>query len=338
MSGICAICLSEYDDPVCIPCGHIFCLDCLTSAVNRPGEVELTSKCPKCRNDFCLVTPDLALLPARYRPFVASPLRKVYLDEWSGAEELAAALRKNEQDAAKIRQLERDNAQARANEQARRMEYEALQARAGHSQTAMETQVRNWQAAYRNLKSSSDSWQQKAGDLEHHLEEREKAISEEKKVWEDREVMLSLQNQSSWKRELYLRQENEYLKARLQELSQPVAKRPLDSDPQVVAVEYSQPEPGTSQERVILPVPKRHRYEDGYPAASSAASAHGSVSNYHVPSAHGYPPTYAAPNPDADIVVYHCPQNEGGRYPATPDTGYVYDYGVQRNQQGRSES
>ncbi|PPQ64369.1 hypothetical protein CVT24_008438 [Panaeolus cyanescens] len=95
MSSQCAICLSAFHEPVCIPCGHIFCKDCLIEYANGPANQGLTANCPTCRTSFHLVMPDLSCLAPKYHPFVTSNIRRVYHD-FSSYAKLQQKLKKAE--------------------------------------------------------------------------------------------------------------------------------------------------------------------------------------------------------------------------------------------------
>ena len=53
-NGECAICQSPHNNKSYPPCGHVFCLDCLTRWIKRPGIIQYLSfpKCPMCRKQF----------------------------------------------------------------------------------------------------------------------------------------------------------------------------------------------------------------------------------------------------------------------------------------------
>ncbi|KAF9530315.1 hypothetical protein CPB83DRAFT_850696 [Crepidotus variabilis] len=115
----CSICLSNYKHPLCLPCGHIYCKTCLNDHVNSPGNPGLSAKCPDCRVTFHLVTPDLGHLPAKYHPFVVSPLRRVYINSNNGNQ---AALEK------RVKELEQRLILKTAMEQSLMTRCEALSA------------------------------------------------------------------------------------------------------------------------------------------------------------------------------------------------------------------
>ncbi|KAG2464669.1 TRI16 protein, partial [Polypterus senegalus] len=47
----CSVCLEVLKEPVTIPCGHSFCLECINSYWDRSGLME-TYRCPQCRMEF----------------------------------------------------------------------------------------------------------------------------------------------------------------------------------------------------------------------------------------------------------------------------------------------
>jgi len=76
----CSICLTTFKDPVCLPCGHIYCSKCLSDHINAPSNKGMTASCPECRTDFNIFTPELACLPRQYHKFILPSVRRVYLD------------------------------------------------------------------------------------------------------------------------------------------------------------------------------------------------------------------------------------------------------------------
>ena len=45
----CAVCLSDFTDPVSLPCDHSFCRNCITCYINVTAGASL---CPECRHPF----------------------------------------------------------------------------------------------------------------------------------------------------------------------------------------------------------------------------------------------------------------------------------------------
>ncbi|KAJ6619934.1 hypothetical protein B0H10DRAFT_2364106 [Mycena sp. CBHHK59/15] len=82
----CGICLSKLKDPVSIPCGHVYCTECLTGHVSATSLDGFTSTCPTCRETFNmgkppkLTAPQLTCLPKKFHQYMVPSIRRVYLD------------------------------------------------------------------------------------------------------------------------------------------------------------------------------------------------------------------------------------------------------------------
>uniref|UniRef100_A0A672KE00 RING-type domain-containing protein n=1 Tax=Sinocyclocheilus grahami TaxID=75366 RepID=A0A672KE00_SINGR len=48
---ICSVCLGRLKEPVTIPCGHSYCMSCITDCWGRK-EQEPPYRCPQCRESF----------------------------------------------------------------------------------------------------------------------------------------------------------------------------------------------------------------------------------------------------------------------------------------------
>ncbi|KAK0466889.1 uncharacterized protein EV420DRAFT_1505995 [Desarmillaria tabescens] len=54
-SCVCSICLSDFVDPICTPCGHVYCSNCIAQATNiLRNEGSTTTPCPACRQQFSI--------------------------------------------------------------------------------------------------------------------------------------------------------------------------------------------------------------------------------------------------------------------------------------------
>ncbi|KAK0202509.1 hypothetical protein DFS33DRAFT_906456 [Desarmillaria ectypa] len=116
MAPQCAICLSDLRNPVCTPCGHVFCSDCLTRAI-APTTNGFQTSCPCCRKVFPIAIPDARYLPEQFRPFVVNPIRSVYFttddphDRSDIIQRNESLERENENLRARIRELEADGSE-----------------------------------------------------------------------------------------------------------------------------------------------------------------------------------------------------------------------------------
>lgn len=58
--------------------GHLSCEECLNKHIEGSAD-PYKSTCPTCREEFPIVTPDLARVPDKYKPFVNPSIRRVYI-------------------------------------------------------------------------------------------------------------------------------------------------------------------------------------------------------------------------------------------------------------------
>jgi len=76
----CPICLEGLETPVSIPCGHVFCEECLTSHIKASKDMT-TSACPSCRSSFHTVAPILTYVPTKFHKFMIAGVRRIFLEE-----------------------------------------------------------------------------------------------------------------------------------------------------------------------------------------------------------------------------------------------------------------
>ncbi|KAJ7255455.1 hypothetical protein B0H12DRAFT_1113489 [Mycena haematopus] len=78
---VCSICYERFTAPVALPCGHIFCRECIRRAADTTPMYAVQHFCPTCRAGYNIVTLDSALVPAYMRPYILPTLRPVFFDD-----------------------------------------------------------------------------------------------------------------------------------------------------------------------------------------------------------------------------------------------------------------
>ncbi|KAF8916135.1 hypothetical protein CPB85DRAFT_370618 [Mucidula mucida] len=106
MSGQCNICLSEFKDPVCIPCGHVYCSECIWDYAGAGDSDAYTASCPTCRATFPIVLPDMRGLPKKFHTFFSPSIRRVFIETTPDFDDLKERLNASE---SRNAVLERDN-------------------------------------------------------------------------------------------------------------------------------------------------------------------------------------------------------------------------------------
>lgn len=76
----CCICLEDLNSPVSLPCGHVFCYECLKRAVQVIRPYSTLHTCPTCRMLYFITPLDISTVPLHLRPHITPSIRKVYLD------------------------------------------------------------------------------------------------------------------------------------------------------------------------------------------------------------------------------------------------------------------
>ncbi|KAJ7613073.1 hypothetical protein FB45DRAFT_938893 [Roridomyces roridus] len=83
----CTVCYERFTAPVSLPCGHVFCKDCIRGSTAAGAKMTTFPEpgtgrpcCPTCGLPFPIVSVDPMLIPPYLRPHFLPPIRPVYID------------------------------------------------------------------------------------------------------------------------------------------------------------------------------------------------------------------------------------------------------------------
>jgi len=76
----CVICLDTLKDPAALPCGHVFCYDCITRVAAAVTPYAAQHFCPTCKHPYMTTQVDPAFIPHYLRQHVTSSVRKLHLE------------------------------------------------------------------------------------------------------------------------------------------------------------------------------------------------------------------------------------------------------------------
>ncbi|KAJ6599983.1 hypothetical protein DFH09DRAFT_627839 [Mycena vulgaris] len=77
----CSICYERFTSPISLPCGHVFCKECIRRTVDAIKSCSVQHFCPTCRTPYSVLTIDPGLVPPYLRPHILPSLRQVYFDD-----------------------------------------------------------------------------------------------------------------------------------------------------------------------------------------------------------------------------------------------------------------
>ncbi|KAJ7636776.1 hypothetical protein FB45DRAFT_828940 [Roridomyces roridus] len=76
----CSICYECFSSPVALPCGHVFCQECIRQVVDSANSSKTKHSCPTCRSNFTIMNLDPNLIPPYLRPHILPTLRPLFID------------------------------------------------------------------------------------------------------------------------------------------------------------------------------------------------------------------------------------------------------------------
>ncbi|KAJ7245401.1 hypothetical protein B0H12DRAFT_1187613 [Mycena haematopus] len=81
MPTTCSICFEPFTSPVSLPCGHVFCRECIRRTVNSIKSYTVPQCCPACRAPYSVLTVDPAVVPPHLRLHMLPAIRPVFFDD-----------------------------------------------------------------------------------------------------------------------------------------------------------------------------------------------------------------------------------------------------------------
>jgi len=76
----CRICIDQVKNPVSLPCGHIFCANCIVKSIRAVQYFTNFHPCPLCRSIYNIAPVNLRMVPPNLRAFVTPSIRRLYID------------------------------------------------------------------------------------------------------------------------------------------------------------------------------------------------------------------------------------------------------------------
>jgi len=76
----CGICIDQAKNPVSLPCGHIFCANCIVKSIRAVQYFTNFHPCPLCRSIYNIAPVNLRMVPPNLRAFVTPSIRRLYMD------------------------------------------------------------------------------------------------------------------------------------------------------------------------------------------------------------------------------------------------------------------
>ncbi|KAI0675587.1 hypothetical protein C8Q78DRAFT_963034 [Trametes maxima] len=76
----CVVCLDTLKDPAVLPCGHVFCFECVVRLVRSVTPYTTNHHCPTCKHQYTVSNVDPNLVPHHLRQYITPAVRKLHLE------------------------------------------------------------------------------------------------------------------------------------------------------------------------------------------------------------------------------------------------------------------
>lgn len=80
----CNICIDDLKTPISLPCGHIFCSECIFKTVRAVKPPTQFHPCPVCRSLYSVAPISPALIPQQLRLHINPSIRRLFIDSAKG--------------------------------------------------------------------------------------------------------------------------------------------------------------------------------------------------------------------------------------------------------------
>ncbi|KAL0954010.1 hypothetical protein HGRIS_005166 [Hohenbuehelia grisea] len=77
----CSICIDRLKSPIALPCGHVYCHECILSTIQQVTPHTTRHNCPTCRSPYSTVNIDPSFVPAHLRQYITPGIRRLYMED-----------------------------------------------------------------------------------------------------------------------------------------------------------------------------------------------------------------------------------------------------------------
>lgn len=99
----CNVCTNTLTSPVCLPCGHLFCNDCIIRVIRAIAPLTTLHYCPSCQAPYSTDTLDGATVPAHLRVHLLPSVRKLKINSPETVAEVPSSSTSEQAEIARLR-------------------------------------------------------------------------------------------------------------------------------------------------------------------------------------------------------------------------------------------